>query len=85
MTAKESTNKNDSHLPKPPPQVLYMRIAQKLNDGVETNEDLMFALKHSEEISKWRERLKRNAEVSEKAFSLKQQLQSRFGHKVDPD
>ena len=86
MTTKSNANKNDSHQPQPPIQVRYMATADRIIRGESTADDILFTLTHGPEIATWVERLRRNAQVQDTIMpTLKQQLQSRFGHVVDPD
>jgi hypothetical protein len=84
MTTKDRADKNDSHQlkPRPPAQVLYMAVADRIIRGESTQADVLHTLTHGPEIARWVERLRRNAQVQDIITpTLKQQLQQRFSHK----
>ena len=87
MTIKDNTNKNDSHLLGrfKFPQV-QAAIERELA-GTATPDDLMLILREFELASFIRRSFirSRSEHISEIQRTLKQRLQSRFGHVVDPD
>ena len=79
MNAKDSTDKNNSHQPRPPAQVLYMAVADRIIRGESTQDDVLHTLTHGPDIAVWVERLRRNRSVQDTITpTLKQQLQQRF-------
>jgi len=79
MNAKDRADKNNSHQPRPPAQVLYMAVADRIIRGESTQDDVLHTLTHGPDIAVWVERLRRNRSVQDTITpTLKQQLQQRF-------
>jgi hypothetical protein len=86
MTTKDRANKNDSHLLGRFKLSGMLEAVARQREGNGTAEDTMFMLQNSELAQLCANILVKNRHVTETISpTLKQQLQSRFGHVVDPD
>lgn len=87
MTIKDNTNKNDSHLLGRFKMPQVKAAVERQLDGTATPDDLMLILKEFELASFIRRSFirSRSEHIPEIQRTLKQQLQQRFGHIVDPD